>query len=182
MDIHDTTRHCAVVDVAHGTLDAAAALEFVADPRFGGVALFVGRVRDHNHGREVLGISYDLFEPLALAIFARAAAEAEAACGTPLKIHVAHAKGRLAVGGIAVVVAVGSPHRDEAFRACRSVIEAVKHRAPIWKQEHYADGDSAWSEGCSLCEDAAATGATGMHAHVVPTRADHGANAPAAPR
>ena len=52
---------------------------------------------------------------------------------------------------VAVVVAAGTPHRDEAFRACRALIEAVKHRAPIWKQEHYVDGSSVWSEGCSLC-------------------------------
>ena len=69
----------------------------------------------------------------------------------PLKVYVAHAKGRLAVGDIAVVVAAGTPHRDEAFRACRAVIEAVKHTSPIWKQEHYVDGSSEWSEGCSLC-------------------------------
>src|SRR5690606_39895177 len=56
------------------------------------------------------------------------------------------------LGDLAVVVAAGTPHRDEAFRACREVIEAVKHTSPIWKQEHYADGDSAWSEGCSLCD------------------------------
>jgi molybdopterin synthase catalytic subunit len=51
-----------------------------------------------------------------------------------------------------VVVAAGSKHRDEAFRACRMAIEAVKHTSPIWKQEHFSDGDSVWSEGCSLCE------------------------------
>ena len=64
----------------------------------------------------------------------------------------AHARGRLAVGEVAVVVAAGSPHRDEAFRACRQLIEGVKHQCPIWKQEHFSDGDSLWSEGCSLCE------------------------------
>jgi molybdopterin synthase catalytic subunit len=153
----DAMRHCTVVDRARGSLDPAQALAFVDDPGFGGVALFAGRVRDRNHGRDVVGISYDLFDPLALAIFARAADEAQAACGeAPMKVFVAHAKGRLGVGDLAVLVAVGSAHRDAAFRACRAVVEAVKHRAPIWKQEHYADGDSAWSEGCSLCDDAAA--------------------------
>ena len=57
----------------------------------------------------------------------------------------------LALAGPHVVVAAGSKHRDEAFRACRMAIEAVKHTAPIWKQEHFSDGDSVWSEGCSLC-------------------------------
>jgi molybdopterin synthase catalytic subunit len=69
------------------------------------------------------------------------------------------------------VVAAGTPHRDEAFRACRLAIEAVKHEAPIWKQEHYVDGDSAWSEGCSLCEEhraaelAAVRRASDTHGH-----------------
>jgi len=66
-----------------------------------------------------------------------------------------------------VVVAAGTPHRAEAFRTCRLAIEAVKHEAPIWKQEHYVDGDSAWSEGCSLCEPSSedAHGAHGEHGH-----------------
>jgi molybdopterin synthase catalytic subunit len=62
------------------------------------------------------------------------------------------------------VVAAGTPHRDEAFRACRQVVEAVKHTSPIWKQEHYIDGDSIWSEGCSLCEHTPADAETG-HSH-----------------
>lgn len=143
--------HCAVVDAASGRLDPAAALDFVSDPGFGGTTLFVGRIRDLNHGRAVTGITYDMFDALALNVFREAADAAAADCGPRLKLYVAHAKGRLAVGDLAVVVAAGTPHRDEAFRACRAVIEAVKHRAPIWKQEHYLDGDSVWSEGCSLC-------------------------------
>ncbi|MFC0677940.1 molybdenum cofactor biosynthesis protein MoaE [Lysobacter korlensis] len=143
--------HCAVVDASEGKLDPAAALEFVSDPGFGGTTLFVGRIRDLNHGRAVTGITYDMFDALAVNIFRQAAEEAAADVGPRLRVYVAHAKGRLGVGDLAVVVAAGTPHRDEAFRACRSVIEAVKHRAPIWKQEHYLDGDSVWSEGCSLC-------------------------------
>lgn len=148
----DSHIHCAVIDVGEGTLDPSAALEFVSDPAFGGITLFVGRVRDHNVGRAVTGISYDMFDALALNVFAGAARCAAEQCGPRLRVYVAHVKGRLAVGDLAVVVAAGTPHRDEAFRACRSVIEAVKHTAPIWKQEHYVDGDSEWSEGCSLCE------------------------------
>ncbi len=147
MDRH----HCAVVDIAEGPLDPAAALDFVSDPGFGGVTMFVGRVRDLNHGRVVTGVSYDMFVPLALNGFSEIAARAHNEFGPKLKLYIAHAKGRLAVGDLAVVVAAGTPHRDEAFRACRQVIEAVKHTSPIWKQEHYEDGDSVWSEGCSLC-------------------------------
>lgn len=142
---------CRVLDIAEAPLDPLAALEFVSAPAFGGIAMFIGRIRDFNAGRDVTGITYDMFDALALNVFGDAAREAAASCGPELKVYAAHAKGRLAVGDIAVVVAAGTPHRDEAFRACRTVIEAVKHRAPIWKQEHYGDGDSAWSEGCSLC-------------------------------
>ena len=152
MTMLDPWLQCAVETIDERSLDPSAALEFVSDPGFGGMTMFVGKVRELNLGREVTGVSYDMFDALARNVFAEAAAEAQAAVGERLKLHVSHAKGRLKVGDIAVVVAAGTPHRDEAFRACRMVIEAVKHRAPIWKQEHYRDGDSVWSEGCSLCE------------------------------
>ena len=143
---------CSIVDIADAVLDPAAAIAFVSDAGFGGIALFAGRVRDLNHGRVVTGVSYDMFDALASRGFEAIAGQAHAQFGPWLKIFIAHAKGRLAVGDLAVVIAAGTPHRDEAFRACRQVIEAVKHESPIWKQEHYADGDSAWSEGCSLCD------------------------------
>lgn len=145
--------HTVIVDTAHDRIDPMVALEFVFDPSFGGLSLFVGRVRDHNKGRAVTGISYDVFDKLARVGFEEAAQRAQAQWGPHLRIYIAHAKGRLNVGDVAVVVAAGTPHRDEAFRACRQVIEAVKHGSPIWKQEHYQDGSSEWSEGCSLCAD-----------------------------
>ncbi len=145
--------HVAVVERSEAALDVAAAMEFVSDPRFGGLACFVGRVRDHNHGRAVTGITYDVFAPLALRTFRQIGEEIRAQIDDPLRLYIAHAKGRLAVGELAVVVTAATPHRDEAFRACRMGIERVKHEAPIWKQEHYVDGDSAWSEGCSLCAE-----------------------------
>lgn len=148
MSIH----HFAVQDRSKGALDPMAALDFVSDPGFGGITMFVGKVRDLNHGRQVVGVSYDIFEPLALVRFGAIAAETELDIGQPVKLWIAHARGRLGIGDIAVVVAAGSKHRDEAFRACRMAIEAVKHTSPIWKQEHFIDGDSVWSEGCSLCE------------------------------
>ena len=148
-----TDIYSAVVDISHAPLDPAAALDFVSGPRFGGIATFIGRVRQHNLGRAVTGVSYDLFEPLALRTFQEIGERAREEVGGPLKLYIAHAKGHLRIGDFAVVIAAATAHRDEAFRACRLAIEAVKHEAPIWKQEHYLDGDSAWSEGCSLCEE-----------------------------
>lgn len=149
--MHDL--HADVIDIAQGVLDPTAALDFVTDPRFGGIATFIGRVREHNLGRQVTGVSYDLYRPLALKTFRDIGQRAREDVGGPLKLYIAHAHGRLGIGDLAVVIAAGTPHRDEAFRACRLAIEAVKHEAPIWKQEHYVDGDSVWSEGCSLCEE-----------------------------
>lgn len=155
MEMHppasDRPHWAKIVERAEAALDPAEAIAFVSDPAFGGIDVFIGRVRDFNHGRAVVGISYDMFDALALNGFGAIMAEAAASFGPRIKLYVAHAKGRLAIGDIAVVVAAGTPHRDEAFRACRQVIEVLKHTSPIWKQEHYRDGDSAWSEGCSLC-------------------------------
>lgn len=145
--------HTAIVDVAGRRLDIGAAFDFVSDPGFGGYTAFVGRIRDLNQGRRVQAVAYDMFHALALRRFDEIAAAALAEFGPGARVWIEHAKGALEVGGVAVVVAVGTPHRDEAFRACRQVIEAVKHTVPIWKQERYADGSSEWSEGCSLCHD-----------------------------
>lgn len=144
-----------VVDANDSQPDPMAALDFVSDDAFGGIDLFVGRVRAANRGRAVTGIHYDMFDPLALNIFRRSAEAAVARYGPAAKAYVAHAKGRLKVGDVAVVVAFATPHRDAAFRGCREVIEAVKHEAPIWKQEHCVDGSSEWSEGCALCVEPA---------------------------
>ena len=152
---HADAVHVEVVDASDGQPDPMAALAFVSDDAFGGIDLFVGRVRAANHGRAVTGIHYDMFDPLALNIFRRNAEAAIARFGPAAKAYVAHAKGRLKVGDMAVVVAFATPHRDAAFRGCREVIEAVKHEAPIWKQEHYVDGSSEWSEGCALCVEPA---------------------------
>lgn len=144
--------HHAIIDVANAQLQIGDAFDYVCDPAFGGYAAFVGRIRDFNHGHRVTGVSYDLFDALALQRFGEIAVQAQRDFGPHVRTWIEHARGRLAVGEVAVVIAVGTPHRDEAFRACRAIIEAVKHTVPIWKQEHFEDGSSAWSEGCSLCE------------------------------
>lgn len=133
-------------------INPAAALEFVRSNAHGATDLFLGHVRDRNLGRDVLGVSYDVFEPLALATFQTIAEKAQADFGGTLKIYISHFKGRLPVGSISIAIAVSSPHRDEAFKACRAIIEAVKHQAPIWKQEHYVDGNSEWVQGHALCQ------------------------------
>ncbi|MEG9884715.1 MAG: molybdenum cofactor biosynthesis protein MoaE [Hyphomicrobiales bacterium] len=140
-----------ICDVATQPLDVMAGLAFVTRSPNGAENLFVGTVRGVNQGKEVLGVSYDVFESLAKRSFTDICAEARAKWGRELSLYVTHGKGRLPVGGVGIVIAVGAPHRDEAFKACRYVIEQVKHRSPICKLEHYADGDSEWTKGCELC-------------------------------
>jgi sulfur-carrier protein adenylyltransferase/sulfurtransferase len=109
----------------------------------GGYASFEGRVRDHNEGRAVLGLDYEAFEPLAVAEGERIVAEALARHGAS-QARCVHRVGSLAIGDVAVWVGVTAAHRAEAFAACREIIDAVKHRLPIWKKERYAGGDSEW--------------------------------------
>lgn len=142
-----------VISPSEVSINVSEALNFVKDERFGATDIFIGSVRSCNRNREVIAVEYDIFKPLALRKFEEIADAVMAQYGPLLKIYLAHAYGKLQVGDIAVVVAVGSKHRHEAFVACREVIEAVKHRSPIWKREFYVDGETEWSEGCSLCTD-----------------------------
>lgn len=137
--------------VAKTPIQVQDAFSFVSTPINGAVSSFVGMIRDHNLGKSVNAVSYDVHEKLAHQTFQELSAEVLAHYGQNLRLYVAHYQGRLEVGEISIVIAVGSPHRDEAFKACRHLIEAIKHRFPIWKQEHYADGDSEWVQGHALC-------------------------------
>ncbi len=117
----------------------------------GAQSVFSGIVRNHNHGKKVLGVSYDAFAPLAHKEFEKICREAQARFGSDLQIQLWHRIGRLDVGDLSVAIIVSSKHRDEAFKANRYIIEELKNRAPIWKMEHYEDGNSAWLKGHALC-------------------------------
>jgi molybdopterin synthase catalytic subunit len=108
----------------------------------GGIACFLGSVRNHHAGREVLHLDYEAYEPMVEAECARIVAEVEARWQTAVALR--HRIGRLEIGDVAVAVVAASAHRDEAFIACRHVIEELKRRVPIWKREYYADGTVSW--------------------------------------
>ncbi len=127
--------------------------EALADPSCGGYASFEGWVRDHNEGRSVRHLEYEAFEALAIKEGERVVAEAVERFGVTRAACV-HRVGDLALGEMAVWVGVSSAHRAEAFAACRYIIDEVKHRVPIWKKEHYSDGDSGWVN-CERCAAAA---------------------------
>ncbi|HTX26514.1 MAG TPA: molybdenum cofactor biosynthesis protein MoaE [Streptosporangiaceae bacterium] len=114
----------------------------VADPGAGGIALFVGMVRDIDHDRGVTGLSYSA-HPSAEAELQRVA-EMIAEKFPVLGIAAVHRIGDLAIGDLAVVVAVACPHRAEAFDACRELIDVLKASVPIWKHQRFADGSSEW--------------------------------------
>lgn len=132
-------------------LDPTALARLVSGPAIGAVATFVGIVRDHNAGRRVFWIDYEGYGPLAERTFARIGREAAGRwADTRLAIH--HRVGRLEVGEASVAIAAASPHRADAFAACRFAIERVKQIAPVWKHEHFEGGD-VWVEGATAVPD-----------------------------
>jgi molybdopterin synthase catalytic subunit len=123
-------------------LSVEAAMALVAHAGAGAVDVFVGVVRDHAEGRVVTSLEYSAYEPMARKEITRIVAEVEAKIpGARCAVH--HRIGLLQVGELAVICAASTPHRGEAFTACRALIEAVKHDVPIWKRETGPDG-AAW--------------------------------------
>lgn len=125
------------------TLDPAAILAEVADAGNGAAVLFVGTVRDVNDGRPVLGLEYSSYVTMAERELSAIVQEASQRADS-MHVVVEHRVGTLALGDAAVVIAVACPHRGAAFDTARWVIEELKRRVPIWKREHYADGERAW--------------------------------------
>lgn len=115
-------------------------------PENGAELVFWGVVRNSSEGKQVLAVTYDARVALAERTFREIGDEACARWGDQLRVVIVHRLGRLAVGEASVLVCISSPHRDEAYDASRYVIEQLESRAPIWKQEHYVDGDSEWLE------------------------------------
>jgi adenylyltransferase/sulfurtransferase len=109
----------------------------------GGFCSFEGWVRNNNEGREVSGLAYEAYAELAISEGERVVDEAVARYGV-LAAHCVHRVGDLRIGDLAVWIGVSAAHRDEAFRACRYIIDEIKHRLPIWKKEEYIEGDTAW--------------------------------------
>jgi molybdopterin/thiamine biosynthesis adenylyltransferase/molybdopterin synthase catalytic subunit/rhodanese-related sulfurtransferase len=130
-------------EISTDALDIPALSASLTDETAGAFTSFEGWVRDHNDGRQVDGLDYEVFAPLALTEGAAILEEARRKFNVNA-IRAVHRHGMLRIGDCAVWVGVVSAHRDEAFRACRYVIDEVKHRLPIWKKEHYSDGAAEW--------------------------------------
>ena len=142
--------------VSNTAIDVNAARKAVADNSCGALVVFEGWIRDHNEGQEVERLEYEVYRPVAEKEGARIIDEAMAVYGVSNALCI-HREGLLELGDCAVIVCVSSPHRGEAFDACRYIIDQTKTRLPIWKKEHYVSGVSEWVN----CEHCAAAG----HAH-----------------
>ncbi len=130
--------------IVHTTINAQTVEAHVADAANGAVCTFIGQVRRQARGREVAYIDYNAFVPLATKQLQRIADEAEARW--PCTVIIQHRLGRVELGEASVIVAVGSPHRAQAFEACRWCIDTLKADVPIWKREVSPDG-AFWIEG-----------------------------------
>jgi molybdopterin synthase catalytic subunit len=114
------------------------------DPANGAIVVMSGTVRHQTDGKPVLYLEYQAYEPMAVEVFRQIAAQIRQQWPDANRVVIHHRIGKLNIGEISVLVAVGCPHRAEAFDACRYAIDTLKHNAPIWKKEFWSDGSSNW--------------------------------------
>ncbi len=136
------TDKIALLEIRDTPPDLIAVYEAVSVPEAGGIALFVGTVRRHDAGRDVGGLSYSA-HPSAGQVLHEVATDV-ASEPTVLRVAAAHRTGELTIGDVAVIVAVSSAHRGDAFNACRRLIDELKGRVPIWKHQVFSDGSDEW--------------------------------------
>jgi len=134
-----------LIQLTHTPLDRDALVAAVSHPSVGGIVVFEGVVRDHARGKRVRYLEYDVYEEMAQQQIGTIIAEAQQRWGVE-RVAVAHRFGRLEIGETAVIIVVASPHRAEAFDACRYIIDTLKATVPIWKKEVATDGEE-WVEG-----------------------------------
>ena len=133
------------IEITAGPLGPEPFLQHVRRDDSGAVALFLGVVRDHSHGRRVLYLEYDAYAEMAEGKLREVAEEALARW--PITdVAIAHRTGRLEIGETSLLVAVSSPHRHDAFAACHHIVNRIKEVVPIWKKEVW-EGGEAWIEG-----------------------------------
>lgn len=140
-----------LITITADPIDPDALRKQLFDDSAGAYCSFEGWVRNLNEGEDVLQLEYEAYEPVAVSEGNKVLAEA-AQRYPHLHAHCVHRTGLLEIGDCAVWVGVSSPHRDEAFQACRHIIDALKVRLPIWKKEFYVNGDSGWVN-CERCAE-----------------------------
>jgi molybdopterin synthase catalytic subunit len=134
-----------VIVITPQPLDREALIAAVAHPGVGGIVVFEGVVRDNARGKQVRYLEYDVYQEMAIEQIRAIVAEAEQRWGAE-RVAIAHRIGRLEIGEASVIIVVATPHRNEAFEACRYIIDTLKSRVPIWKKEVATTGED-WVEG-----------------------------------
>ena len=132
-----------LAELVDGPIDVDRAVRSVEAPGFGAVVVFLGTVRNHHAGRTVEKLTYSAYRRMAADTLTRIVSDLESN-GT--RVSIVHRLGEVPVGEASVVIAVGSPHRAAAYEASRTALERLKAEAPIWKREHYAEGEAEWRE------------------------------------
>lgn len=134
-----------LAEISDRPLDPAVVDAAVRGPRFGAVVVFSGVVRDHDGGQAVSALEYSA-HPQATRFLRECCAAVAGSSGLP--VAAVHRVGDLRVGDLAIVTAVAAPHRAEAFAACATLVDRIKHEVPIWKRQMFADGLSEWVNAC----------------------------------
>jgi molybdopterin synthase catalytic subunit len=125
-------------------LDLAEVYRLADDGANGAIVVMSGMVRNNTDGQAVNYLEYQAYEPMAVRVFQQIAAAVRMSWPDVTHIVIHHRTGKLEIGEISVLIAVGSPHRGEAFAACQYAIDTLKHNAPIWKKEWWENGSSSW--------------------------------------
>ena len=144
------TLHTALVNTEEKKISSEKANEFILSEKNGAESIFIGRVRNKNSGKKVTAVTYDAHDQAVIKSFQSICNNAKDKFDNNASIFLEHAKGYVSVGEISILIAVSSGHRDEAFKVCRYILEEIKHKSPIWKKEHYIEGDEQWLSGHSL--------------------------------
>ena len=144
------TLHTELVKTEEEKISSEKAKKFIFSEKNGAESIFVGRVRNENSGQKVNAVTYDVHDEAVIKSFQNICNDAKNRFDKNASIFLEHAKGYVPVGGISILIAISSGHREEAFKICRYILEEIKHKSPIWKKEHYADGKEEWLPGHSL--------------------------------
>ena len=132
-----------MIQITKSKIDTQQVIDSVGTPESGGINVFIGTTRNHSHGKPVTGLEYEAYEPMALKMMERLVQQAGETWN--IKASIVHRIGSVPIGEASVVIAVASAHRDEAFKACRFLIDELKRAVPIWKREYFKDGTVEWS-------------------------------------
>jgi molybdopterin synthase catalytic subunit len=130
--------------ITFAPIDVNEVYNLADDGANGAIVLMSGMVRNQTDGKSVECLEYQAYEPMALKVFQQIGDQIRNTWSDVTHVVIHHRTGKLAIGEISVLVAIGCPHRGEAFAACQYAIDTLKHEAPIWKKEWWSDGSSSW--------------------------------------